>query len=184
MKQKVLVIIDKEADLDQIYLLCQLMSKYSVDVRICLISEKTEKQETDSYLFYFVEVDHFSNHYSKCLSLIGNKMNDIFEDFLPDTVLLNGVSLFHLGACISSYFVGAQVAVIEPNLHHFNKMNNFPDEMTLALISDMIDIVFVSTNSTEKLLIHVGLKADKIYQVDDWKDAVIMYLIPDVTQLI
>ncbi|MFY7900748.1 MAG: non-hydrolyzing UDP-N-acetylglucosamine 2-epimerase [Chitinophagaceae bacterium] len=137
------------------------------DVRICLTAQ--HRQMLDQVLAFFsIKGDYDLNLMRPNQNLhvltadIVVKMKEVYEDFLPDWVLVHGDTTTSTAAALSAFYSGIKVAHVEAGLRTLNKLAPFPEEMNRAITARIADLHFAPTISSKKNLLNEYISEESI----------------------
>lgn len=89
----------------------------------------------------------------------------VFEDFLPDWILVQGDTTSALAGSLSAFYHKIKIAHLEAGLRTHNKWSPFPEEMNRKIISSLADLHFAPTLLAKENLIAEGIPATQIHVI-------------------
>ena len=151
MKFKILIVINTNIEENDISFNNYIINNLdSADIRICTIGPKIVKATTIYEYNYNIHQNNYT--YSKWISLTNEIINNIFDDFIPDLVVLNNYNLTSVGAGIAAYFIGTQIHLFEPLLIDETLISCFPMDRGFEILLNLVDFHFCSKNENIKIL--------------------------------
>lgn len=105
---------------------------------------------------------HDQTLYSITASIIG-KMKDVFDDALPDYVLVHGDTTTAMATSLATFYFRAKLCHIEAGLRTYDKQAPFPEEMNRVLTADLANLHFAPTAMAKQNLIKESIDERNIY---------------------
>jgi UDP-N-acetylglucosamine 2-epimerase (non-hydrolysing) len=90
-------------------------------------------------------------------------MRDVYQQWLPDIVLVHGDTTTTLAASLSAYYARIKVGHVEAGLRTGNKYSPWPEEMNRRLTGAITDLHFAPTEKARANLLGEGTAADTIH---------------------
>ncbi|WP_018152971.1 non-hydrolyzing UDP-N-acetylglucosamine 2-epimerase [Leeia oryzae] len=96
-----------------------------------------------------------------CNVLLG--MRTIYQQWMPDIILVHGDTTTTLAASLSAYYAKIPVAHVEAGLRTHNKYSPWPEEMNRCIAGAVADIHFAPTPQAHANLLKEGVDGDSIH---------------------
>ncbi|MCA4778590.1 UDP-N-acetylglucosamine 2-epimerase (non-hydrolyzing) [Acinetobacter towneri] len=96
-------------------------------------------------------------------SNILGRMDDVFNEFRPDIVLVHGDTLTAFVVAQAAFYNQIDIGHVEAGLRTNNLKSPWPEEGNRQLISRIANLHFAPTEISRKSLIDEGLKSENIY---------------------
>jgi len=90
-------------------------------------------------------------------------MRSVYQQWLPDIILVHGDTTTTLAASLSAYYAKIKVGHVEAGLRTHNKYSPWPEEMNRKITGAVADIHFAPTEKARANLLAEGVSADVIY---------------------
>lgn len=90
-------------------------------------------------------------------------MRRVFQEWLPDIILVHGDTTTTLAASLSAYYAKVRVGHVEAGLRTHNKYAPWPEEMNRRLAGAVADIHFAPTEKARANLLQEGMPGDTIH---------------------
>jgi UDP-N-acetylglucosamine 2-epimerase (non-hydrolysing) len=90
-------------------------------------------------------------------------MREVYEEWLPDMILVHGDTTTTLGASLSAYYTRVKVGHVEAGLRTFDKYAPWPEEMNRRLTGAVADIHFAPTAMARQNLLREDVKDGSIH---------------------
>lgn len=100
---------------------------------------------------------------SQLSARILDKMDDVFQEFRPDIVLVHGDTLTALVVAQSAFYNQIDIGHVEAGLRTYNLKSPWPEEGNRQLISRIARLHFSPTSISSQSLINEGLKQEDIF---------------------
>lgn len=100
---------------------------------------------------------------SQLSARILGKMDDVFQEFRPDIVLVHGDTLTALVVAQSAFYNQIDIGHVEAGLRTYNLKSPWPEEGNRQLISRIARLHFAPTSISSQSLINEGLKQEDIF---------------------
>lgn len=100
---------------------------------------------------------------SQLSARILGKMDDVFQEFRPDIVLVHGDTLTAFVVAQSAFYNQIDIGHVEAGLRTYNLKSPWPEEGNRQLISRIARLHFVPTTISSQSLISEGLKQEDIF---------------------
>lgn len=117
------------------------LSKYksTAEVRICSFGEQPVKTKDDLKVAYSFNLQENAYSHAGWISAVNTAISLIFDEYVPDLVILNGYTLTSFSASIVSYFLGCQIGVFESGQIDKDIFLHFPYDKTLEILLNLAD---------------------------------------------
>ena len=89
-------------------------------------------------------------------------LRPVYEEERPDVVIVQGDTTTTFIASLAAYYLGIPVAHVEAGLRTADKHNPFPEEINRRLTSNLADLHFAPTETSEKALLAERVPAESI----------------------
>lgn len=96
-----------------------------------------------------------------CDVLLG--MRQVYQQWLPDIVLVHGDTTTSLATSLSAYYAKLRLGHVEAGLRTHNKYSPWPEEMNRCMTGRVADIHFAPTPSARNNLLAEGVLAECIH---------------------
>lgn len=90
-------------------------------------------------------------------------MRSVFQQWLPDIILVHGDTTTTLAASLSAYYAKIKVGHVEAGLRTHNKYSPWPEEMNRKINGAVADIHFAPTEKARANLLAEGVSSDVIH---------------------
>lgn len=100
---------------------------------------------------------------SQLSARILGKMDDVFQEFRPDIVLVHGDTLTAFVVAQSAFYNQIDIGHVEAGLRTYNLKSPWPEEGNRQLISRIARLHFAPTSISSQSLINEGLKQEDIF---------------------
>lgn len=100
---------------------------------------------------------------SQLSARILGKMDDVFQEFRPDIVLVHGDTLTAFVVAQSAFYNQIDIGHVEAGLRTYNLKSPWPEEGNRQLISRIARLHFAPTFISSQSLINEGLKQEDIF---------------------
>ncbi|MBS1491588.1 MAG: UDP-N-acetylglucosamine 2-epimerase (non-hydrolyzing) [Bacteroidetes bacterium] len=139
-------------------------------VKTALISTGQHKEMLDQIFSFFQVKADFElllmepgQSLAKISSLLFTHLDDVYKNFEPDWVIVQGDTTTAMVAAITAFYKKIKVAHIEAGLRSYNKLAPFPEEVNRKIISQIADIHFAPTMKAVNNLLAENF--NNVYQV-------------------
>ncbi len=92
-------------------------------------------------------------------------MREVYEQWVPDMILVHGDTTTTLGASLSAYYSRVKVGHVEAGLRTFNKYAPWPEEMNRRITGAVADIHFAPTIIARQNLLREDVKDGSIHVI-------------------
>lgn len=90
-------------------------------------------------------------------------MRSVYQQWLPDIILVHGDTTTTLAASLSAYYAKIKVGHVEAGLRTHNKYSPWPEEMNRKITGAVTDIHFAPTEKARANLLAEGVSSDVIH---------------------
>lgn len=90
-------------------------------------------------------------------------MRDVYQQWLPDIILVHGDTTTTLAASLSAYYAKVKVGHVEAGLRTHNKYSPWPEEMNRRVAGAVTDIHFAPTEKSHANLLREGVDPQFIH---------------------
>lgn len=90
-------------------------------------------------------------------------MREIYQQWLPDIILVHGDTTTTLAASLSAYYARVKVGHVEAGLRTHDKYSPWPEEMNRRITGAITDIHFAPTEKARANLLNEGVAENTIY---------------------
>ena len=90
-------------------------------------------------------------------------MGDVFSEWRPDCVLVQGDTTTVLSAALSAFYHKIEVGHIEAGLRTYHRYSPYPEEMNRRLASQLASLHFAPTECARQNLIKEGFENEQIF---------------------
>lgn len=90
-------------------------------------------------------------------------MRDVYQQWLPDIILVHGDTTTTMAASLSAYYAKVKIGHVEAGLRTHNKYSPWPEEMNRRLAGAMTDLHFAPTEKAHANLMREGTAPDTIH---------------------
>ncbi len=90
-------------------------------------------------------------------------MREIYQQWLPDIILVHGDTTTTLAASLSAYYAKVKVGHVEAGLRTHDKYSPWPEEMNRRITGAITDIHFAPTEKARANLLNEGVAENTIY---------------------
>lgn len=90
-------------------------------------------------------------------------MRSVYQQWLPDIILVHGDTTTTLAASLSAYYAKIKVGHVEAGLRTHNKYSPWPEEMNRKITGAITDIHFAPTEKARANLLAEGVSANVIH---------------------
>jgi len=90
-------------------------------------------------------------------------MREVYNQWVPDMILVHGDTTTTLGASLSAYYAKIRVAHVEAGLRTGNKYAPWPEEMNRRITGAITDLHFAPTQTARKNLLDEGFNTSDIH---------------------
>lgn len=90
-------------------------------------------------------------------------MREVYQQWLPDIILVHGDTTTTLAASLSAYYARVKIGHVEAGLRTHNKYSPWPEEMNRRLTGAVADIHFAPTERSRANLLAEGVAGHSIH---------------------
>ncbi|MHB1375922.1 MAG: non-hydrolyzing UDP-N-acetylglucosamine 2-epimerase [Candidatus Humimicrobiaceae bacterium] len=142
-------------------------SPQKFNLKVCSTGQHREMlgQVTD---FFEIKPDIELNvmTFGQSLSMLSSKiigaMEEVFNEVLPDIVLVQGDTTTAFLTAFIAFYQKIKIGHVEAGLRTYNKYSPFPEEINRQLVSKIADLHFAPTKNTYENLIKEGIDESSI----------------------
>lgn len=111
---------------------------------------------------YNLEIMKKNQNLSQLTSNVLVAINNVFNEYRPDYVLVHGDTTTSFATSLSAYYSNVKVGHVEAGLRTFNKLAPFPEEINRSLNGRLADIHFAPTLQSKENLLAENIKNEDI----------------------
>jgi len=144
-----------------------LTAEYAFEAKVCVTAQ--HRQMLDQVLDIFDIQPDFDldlmkpgQDLSDITSNVLLGMREIYQQWLPDIILVHGDTTTTLAASLSAYYARIKVGHVEAGLRTHNKYSPWPEEMNRRITGAITDIHFAPTEKARANLLHEGVADESI----------------------
>jgi len=148
-------------------LVLALKSSKNFCVKVCVTAQ--HRQMLDQVLSFFKIVPDCdldlmrSNQTLNTLTAeILTKIKPVFDDFLPDCVLVHGDTTTSMAVALAGFYSNIKIGHVEAGLRTYNKHAPFPEEINRQITGRIADYHFAPTEQARQNLLKEQVAADTI----------------------
>lgn len=145
----------------------RLAREAGVDSRVCVTAQHREM--LDQVLTHFQVVPLYDLNLMKAgqgltyiTSAVLEGMDRIFDEFLPDWVIVQGDTTTAFAAALAAFYRRIKVAHVEAGLRTGNIYSPWPEEMNRMLATQLSSLHFPPTTTSRKNLLREGVNEKNI----------------------
>jgi UDP-N-acetylglucosamine 2-epimerase (non-hydrolysing) len=137
------------------------------DCRICVTGQHRQMLDQVLGIFrleatYDLEIMRPSQDLSDITSAVLLGMRGVFEQFLPDIVLVHGDTATTFAASLASYYHQVPIGHVEAGLRTHNLYSPWPEEANRKLTGALTALHFAPTSSAEANLLREGVEPETV----------------------
>ena len=139
-----------------------------IDLKICVTGQHREM--LDQVLSFFeVKPDYDLNVMKKGQNLISlssailDGLRDVFFDYKPDSIFVQGDTTTSTIAALAAYYSGIKVHHVEAGLRTLNKFSPYPEEVNRQITARIADVHYAPTMSAKNNLLEEGIPPSDIW---------------------
>ena len=169
MAKKILIVFGTRPEAIKLAVLIKaLRSDKRFDIKVCITAQHRSMLDDVLELFE-IKPDYDLNVMETEISLnntvikILSGLNNIFQKFAPDMVLIQGDTTTVLTAALASYYRQIPIAHIEAGLRTDNIYSPWPEEGNRKMVSTIAHYHFAPTFSAQKNLLKENINSNTIF---------------------
>jgi len=168
--KKVLLIFGTRPEAVKMVPVIEELKKYpqEIDLKICVTGQHREM--LDQVLSFFeVKPDYDLNVMKKGQNLISlssailDGLRDVFFDYKPDSIFVQGDTTTSTIAALAAYYSGIKVHHVEAGLRTLNKFSPYPEEVNRQITARIADVHYAPTMSAKNNLLEEGIPPSDIW---------------------
>ena len=148
-------------------LICALKLNPAFDSRVCVTGQHREMLDQVLRLFgiepdYDLNLMQTGQNLASLTSGILTGVNTVFDDFLPDAVLVHGDTTTTLAASLGAFYRRIPIGHVEAGLRTGNMHSPWPEEMNRRVTDTLASWFFAPTLQAKDNLLREGVDPEKI----------------------
>ena len=148
-------------------LICALQANPAFDSRVCVTGQHREMLDQVLRLFgiepdYDLNLMQTGQNLASLTSGVLTGVDTVFDDFLPDVVLVHGDTTTTLAATLGAFYRGIPVGHVEAGLRTGNMHSPWPEEMNRRVTDTLASWFFAPTMQAKDNLLREGVDPEKI----------------------
>ena len=145
----------------------ELKKNNSIITKVCVTAQHREMLDQVLSFFeitpdYDLDLMMPNQTLNQLSSRILIKIDDVFQNFKPDLVLVHGDTTTSSMVALASYHNNIKVGHIEAGLRTYNKNSPFPEEINRQLTARIADFNFAPTKSSKENLLQEKIREESI----------------------
>jgi UDP-N-acetylglucosamine 2-epimerase (non-hydrolysing) len=158
MKKILLVFGTRPEAIKMAPLVLMLKTCKKFHIKVCVTAQ--HRQMLDQVLSFFKILPDYdldlmrSNQTLDTLTVeILTKIKPVFDDFLPDYVLVHGDTTTSMAVALAGFYSGIKIGHVEAGLRTYNKYAPFPEEINRQITGRIADYHFAPTEQARRNLL-------------------------------
>jgi UDP-N-acetylglucosamine 2-epimerase (non-hydrolysing) len=134
----------------------------SFEVKVCVTAQHREMLDQVLDFFeiipdYDLDIMKKNQSLHSLTAAVINELKGVFDEYLPDYVLVHGDTTTTLAASLAGFYSGTKICHIEAGLRTFNKYSPFPEEINRKITGVLANYHFAPTPTAAKNLLNEGV---------------------------